>query len=275
MTGIDPGRILDLEKCRLVNGIYRSTDAATTAHDAFLEFYRALRRREGRGSDRDEDYRALPGGPMAARHRSEWKYRASSLAWLTELLSDRPGSVILDIGAGNCWMSYRLSTLGHLPVAVDINDDAYDGLGAGSRYRVGKSVPFLRLLADMRDLPVRAGSVDVVLFNASLHYSRDTDDTVASAIRAVRPGGLLVVLDSPVYVDRRSGDEMVRRRGGHQRAQFLIESDLERWDRFPEVEAVQDHRSTSFGARIRRYVRTILLRREPARLSRFVVRIES
>ena len=37
---------------------------------------------------------------------------------------------ILDLGAGNGWMSYRLALQGHLPIAVDLLTNDRDGLGA-------------------------------------------------------------------------------------------------------------------------------------------------
>ncbi len=37
------------------------------------------------------------------------------------------GAKILDIGAGNCWMSYRLALAGHKPIAVDLLINKRDG----------------------------------------------------------------------------------------------------------------------------------------------------
>jgi predicted RNA methylase len=42
---------------------------------------------------------------------------------------------IADLGAGNCWLSYRLALRGHLPIAIDIQGDPLDGLGAGLHYQ--------------------------------------------------------------------------------------------------------------------------------------------
>ena len=37
---------------------------------------------------------------------------------------------VLDVGAGNSWLSHRLASFGHQVVAVDRLDDELDGLGA-------------------------------------------------------------------------------------------------------------------------------------------------
>jgi len=49
---------------------------------------------------------------------------------------------------------------------------------------------------------------DWAVFNCSLHYSTDYRRTLAEALRCLRPGGQIVVLDSPVYKRREHGDTM-------------------------------------------------------------------
>jgi SAM-dependent methyltransferase len=59
--------------------------------------------------------------------------------------------------------------------------------------------------------------VDLVVFNASLHYSTDYAATLREALRVLRPRGTLAILDSPMYSDPTSGERMVQER----RARFL------------------------------------------------------
>ena len=61
-------------------------------------------------------------------------------------------------------------------------------------------------------VPFAGGSVDLAIFNASLHYSADYAATIAEVLRVLRPGGRVVLLDSPFYRDPASGARMVRER---------------------------------------------------------------
>ena len=99
--------------------------------------------------------------------------RAAAIARAIELVRSRLGmnALIVDVGAG----AQRLAGV----VAIDV--------GAGPDVR-----------GDMRSLPLRDSSVDATLYAASLHYA-PVDAAVAEAARVLRPGGLLVVLDSPIY----------------------------------------------------------------------------
>ena len=111
---------------------------------------------------------------------------------------------VLDVGAGNGWLSSRLSELGHETVAVDLDDDAGDGLGAAA-----PRTPFPLVQADFDAMPFAPGQFDLVLMNASLHYSPDPERTVEAAARLLRPGGTLMVMDSPLFEDPADGEAMV------------------------------------------------------------------
>jgi len=67
---------------------------------------------------------------------------------------------------GNGWLSNRLSERGHTVTAIDLSDDPFDGLGAARHY----NAPFKTLLAEFDHLPLADKSVDLAIFNASLHY---------------------------------------------------------------------------------------------------------
>jgi SAM-dependent methyltransferase len=61
-------------------------------------------------------------------------------------------------------------------------------------------LPFADVTADMRALPLADGSIDGVLYAASLHYA-PVDVAIAEAARVLRREGLFVAIDSPIYTD--------------------------------------------------------------------------
>jgi len=116
---------------------------------------------------------------------------------------------VLDLGAGNGWLSYRLALEGHSSVALDIRDDVVDGLGAVAPLmrRVPNQIQPIR--ASFEDVPLASTSVDIAVFNASLHYALDLAAALGEAARVVRPGGCIAILDSPFYRREQDGLAMV------------------------------------------------------------------
>lgn len=173
----------------------------------FVRDYETIRRFEGRRSSDAGYYRTLP------YHSSrDWKIRAKSFDAFMRILRAYEKTLgpltILDLGAGNGWLSNRLASRGHDVAAVDLIVNDFDGLGCHEFYEN----KFLPVQAEFDFLPFADGSVDIILFNASLHYSTDYTRTLTEALRALKDSGLLGILDSPVYRDSESGAQMVRER---------------------------------------------------------------
>lgn len=178
----------------------------------FIREYEAVRRFEGRGSADAAYYRTLPYHPSP-----DWRIRAKSFDAFVEILKafEKPSEPlrILDLGAGNGWLSNRLALCGHDVTAVDLTVNDFDGLGCQRFYESR----FVSAQAEFDYLPISGGSVDMVLFNASLHYSVNYKTTLTESLRVLKDSGLLVILDTPVYRDPKSGEQMVRER----EAQFI------------------------------------------------------
>ena len=196
-------------------GIWRFLLPESQAHYArFITDYEAIRRSEERGGPSANYYRALPFKDLSGRYLSDWAVRARSFTVLvnnvlTRLQDPFERSLkILDLGAGNCWLSNRLSAQGDRVIAIDLLVNEQDGLGAWKHYEQS----FIPMQAEFNQLPVMDRFADAVIFNASFHYSEDYAKTLKEALRVLSTKGLIVIMDSPVYRRRDSGEKMVKER---------------------------------------------------------------
>jgi len=207
------------------DGIWRtiSPDRAALLGGA-LSSYEAVRKAEGRWSNDADFYLSLPWRDTTGKFAEQWRIRACSFRFLCKKLLPRSVTTlgkqrlrILDIGSGNCWLSYRFSMLGHLPVAVDLSVSPLDGLGAAKHYWTVPGLTFPRFQAEMDKLPFTAGQFDMAIFNASFHYSQDYEVTLREILRVLRPGGQVLIVDSPTYRNEADGEAMIREKS----AEFL------------------------------------------------------
>jgi SAM-dependent methyltransferase len=214
------------------DGIWRALSPQRVDHfRKFIAEYELIRAAEGRGSSQSEYYLSLPYQDISGRNGDQWAIRARTfqtmerciLAPLTKL-NPRPLR-ILDLGAGNGWMSYRLALRSHLPVAVDLLTNDQDGLGAASHYSAHIRPLFPRVQADLDRLPFASSVFDLVIFNASFHYSEDYQRTFAEALRCTGPGGRIVIADTPWYAEERSGKTMVEEKHKRFLATYGFPSD--------------------------------------------------
>jgi ubiquinone/menaquinone biosynthesis C-methylase UbiE len=198
----------------------------------FLDEYSAVRAFEGRGADDAAWYFELPYRDLSGGLSEQWRIRAQSWRCLERrVLPDfarkiGPALRILDLGAGNCWMSWRLANLGHSPVAVDIFTDPRDGLRASRHYTEQTAFPVIE--AEFDNIPLPAGSADLAIFNASFHYSADYERTMGEIKRVLQPAGAVVIMDTPVYRLPRHGRMMVEERKRLYKERFGFPSDAQR-----------------------------------------------
>jgi SAM-dependent methyltransferase len=202
-----------------------STEVA--ARQRFLNEYRQIRHAEGRGSDDPAYYRALPFRDLSGKNAAMWAMRARTFRYFERRILDPLAATvgrplkILDLGSGNCWMSHQLSLRGHRPCAVDFFLDARDGLAAARHYER----PFPAVGAEFDRLPLRSASIDLAVFNASLHYSTDYEKTLAEVRRCLHQNGLVVILDSPIYRRHEDGERMVAEKHADFQKRYGFRSD--------------------------------------------------
>lgn len=196
------------------------------SRDLLLRFaaeYAAVRIAEGRGTIARADLRALPWpGPLTPM-AWEWLIRSASFETfldgvLRPIQAQRAVPQILDLGAGVGWLSHRLAWEGCHALAMDACADPLVGLGAATGFlqadgRVdgesGVAPGTMTLaLADFNRVPLTDASVDLVVFNASLHYGADLAGALKEAERLLAPDGRIAVIDSPFYENVSAGRSM-------------------------------------------------------------------
>jgi SAM-dependent methyltransferase len=182
------------------------------ALNLFASEYARHRGREGRGYCGA----ALLQLPYVSRgpHVAQWRVRARTFeAFMVRVLrpaaerAQRPLEV-LDLGAGNGWLSYRVALERHHAFALDIRNDSIDGLGAAGPFR-SRAKRMECIVAPFDAVPLPDGSIDIALFNASLHYAINLGVVLREAQRVTRPGGSIAILDSPFYKREADGFAMV------------------------------------------------------------------
>lgn len=183
-------------------------------YEKFIKEYEFIRYQEKRGSPDPEYYRGLPFRDRSNQKDHGWSIRSRSFnRFVQEILEPvekkfpRPLN-ILDMGAGNCWLSNRLSARGHHVAAIDLLVNDFDGLGAFRFY----TTEFLVIQAEFDFIPFPDSSIDIVIFNASFHYSTDYSCSLRESVRLLQSNGLLIILDTPLYKSQESGLRMIKER---------------------------------------------------------------
>jgi SAM-dependent methyltransferase len=178
----------------------------------FREAYGRHRAAEGRGSDALTGLPYVRTGPQA----SAWRVRARTFErFVSAVVQAHAAEVsgralrVVDLGAGNGWLSQRLAERGHDGIAIDLRDDTVDGLGAADDIARAAKPPFGRVVGSFEAIPLTDRCCDIAVFNAALHYALDLRTALTEAVRIVASAGRVVILDSPFYVRETDGQAMV------------------------------------------------------------------
>jgi ArsR family transcriptional regulator len=207
---------------------------AGRADDARLEEVRRLRKENfdehGAGEERRQ---IVPGRSWAAWGRA-----------LGQLL---PPMDVADLGCGEGYLTLEASRFARKVIAVDRSEAVLARAKELARRRRRTNIQWKR--GELEKLPLKDASVDVALLSQALHHAENPSKALAEAVRIVRPGGRVLLLDL-----RRHGEEWVRERLGDR---WLGFEDAE-LQRLLEASGLKDVR-VSVGARRARDPFTVLV----------------
>jgi SAM-dependent methyltransferase len=164
------------------------------------------------------------------------------------------GHVVLDLGAGACWLSAYLNRLGARTIAMDVSPTALE-LGRelfrlDPRQRLDLEPQFLTY--DGRKIPLPDASVDRVVCFDAFHHVPNEYEVLAEIARVLRPGGRAVFAE-PGEGHSHQGHSVLE----SQRFQVL-ENELDLPELFRQAEALgftvtlkpyADPDAVSFGPR--------------------------
>jgi len=189
-----------------IPSLLREEDARRLA--GFSAQYREARLRDGWRPMTGEQLLALPFGHPPGFQALYWETRRRSFEALWRILQrqgPRPeDGPVVDLGAGFGWLAYRLAQAGYRVVAIEASTDEFFGLGAARAY-LGAGISFLPVQGNLESPPLRSQSASLIVLSASLHYARDLDATLRRCALALKPGGRLAIVDSPVARQPRPG----------------------------------------------------------------------
>lgn len=108
-----------------------------------------------------------------------------------------PGDVVLELGAGSCWVSHFLNLYGCPTVAVDVSESGLE-LGrelfrrdSATRWELEPRF----LVYDGHHLPLPDASCDRVVIHDAFHHVPNPDAILQELVRVLRPGGIVAMCE--------------------------------------------------------------------------------
>lgn len=148
----------------------------------------------------EDEFKALPQTGLSGYPPGYWEGQAAATALLwryLEAIRLREGGLPVGprgsaavLGAGLGWLAYALDAGGYTTLAIDALAGPRGGLGAYPFAR------YLRVQADPARPPLAGAQFDLAVIQGGL--ASVDDSALAAAVRALRPGGWLALVDGVV-----------------------------------------------------------------------------
>jgi ArsR family transcriptional regulator len=164
-------------------------DAASATPQGRADNVRLEEVRRVRKENFDEDFNQHG----AAAERRQIVPGRSWAAWARALGHLLPALEVADLGCGEGYLTIEAARFARKVIAVDRSDVVLARAKEAAARRKLKNIDWKR--GELEDLPLKDGLVDVALLSQALHHAADPAKALAEAVRVVRPGGRVLVLD--------------------------------------------------------------------------------
>jgi predicted methyltransferase len=140
-------------------------------------------------------------------------------------LGIKPGSVVADVGCGSGYFTFqfaaRVGPQGKV-YAEDVESDVLRKIHKRAMEEQLNQIEIIQGTAEDPQLP--AGQLDVILAMNAYHEMRDYDSMLRGMSRALKPGGLLAIIDH----EAATGEPRSTYQEGHRIPAELVREDLAR-----------------------------------------------
>ena len=135
-------------------------------------------------------------------------YEPSAFPAVERLLADpalvaKIRGTVIDVGAGTCFLSAKLSRLSAVDKVypIDLSEKFLTTTGARILQHFGAATEKVTFVAsDFNDIPLAPASADAAFVFSSIHHSLSPIKTLQEVGRVVKPGGTVFILENPKSV---------------------------------------------------------------------------